>query len=164
MFTKTKALALAALRHIHSDFHRYRATAACGGHQVLKTAGTARMRCSWHLAHLWPRKPNSASPLKTDATNVGKLGLAWSAPLVDPGAGGRGGTEGFTLVWNNTIYQPMDNSIVRPDARTGERSGRTMRRSILPRGPAAGLTTVASRSPTARSSWHQRRRRIALDA
>ena len=55
-----------------------------------------------------------------DESNVGDLGLAWSAPLVAP-EGGRGGTEGTPLVWNDTIYQPMDNSIVYAlDARTGE--------------------------------------------
>ena len=49
-----------------------------------------------------------------------KLGLAWSAPLA-AAAGGRGGTEGTPLMWNNTIYQTMDNSIVYAlDARTGE--------------------------------------------
>ena len=54
-----------------------------------------------------------------DETNVGKLGLAWSAPISMPG--GRGGTEGTPLMWNDTIYQAMDNSIVYAlDARTGE--------------------------------------------
>lgn len=55
-----------------------------------------------------------------DESNVDELGLAWSAPLVGV-QGGRGGTEGTPLVWNDTIYQPMDNSIVYAlDARTGE--------------------------------------------
>ena len=90
---------------------------------ILKTAGTDKdaLPGTW-LTYGLTQTEQRYSPLKQiDATNVGKLGLAWSAPLVDAAAGGRGGTEGTALVWNNTIYQPMDNSIVYAiDARTGQ--------------------------------------------
>jgi len=90
---------------------------------ILKTAGTDKetLPGTW-LTYGLTQTEQRYSPLKQiDATNVGKLGLAWSAPLVDAVAGGRGGTEGTPLVWNNTIYQPMDNSIVYAiDARTGQ--------------------------------------------
>jgi quinohemoprotein ethanol dehydrogenase len=90
---------------------------------ILKTAGTDKdaLPGTW-LTYGLTQTEQRYSPLKQiDATNVGKLGLAWSAPLVDAAAGGRGGTEGTPLVWNNTIYQPMDNSIVYAiDARTGQ--------------------------------------------
>jgi PQQ-dependent dehydrogenase (methanol/ethanol family) len=88
---------------------------------VLKNAGTAQdaLPGTW-LTYGLTQNEQRYSPLKQiDATNVGKLGLAWSAPL--SAAGGRGGTEGTPLMWNNTVYQPMDNSIVYAlDARTGE--------------------------------------------
>ena len=91
---------------------------------VLKTAGTDKdaLPGTW-LTYGLTQTEQRYSPLKQiDASNVGKLGLAWSAPLVDAAAGGRGGTEGTALVWNNTIYQPMDNSVVYAlDARTGEK-------------------------------------------
>jgi PQQ-dependent dehydrogenase (methanol/ethanol family) len=91
---------------------------------VLKTAGTEKdvLPGTW-LTYGLTQTEQRYSPLKQiDASNVGKLGLAWSAPLVDATAGGRGGTEGTALVWNNTIYQSMDNSIVYAlDARTGEK-------------------------------------------
>jgi quinohemoprotein ethanol dehydrogenase len=87
---------------------------------ILKTAGTEKdaLPGTW-LTYGLTQTEQRYSPLKQiDASNVAKLGLAWSAPLAD--AGGRGGTEGTALVWNNTIYQPMDNSIVYAiDARTG---------------------------------------------
>jgi len=90
---------------------------------ILKTAGTDKetLPGTW-LTYGLTQTEQRYSPLKQiDATNVGKLGLAWSAPLADAAAGGRGGTEGTPLVWNNTIYQPMDNSIVYAiDARTGQ--------------------------------------------
>src|SRR5215470_9670973 len=91
---------------------------------ILKNAGTDQdaLPGTW-LTYGLTQTEQRYSPLKQiDASNVGKLGLAWSAPLVDPAGGGRGGTEGTPLVWNNTIYQPMDNSIVYAlDARTGEK-------------------------------------------
>ncbi len=89
--------------------------------KVLKTAGTAKdaMPGTW-LTYGHSQSEQRYSLLKQiDETNVGKLGLAWSAPISAPG--GRGGTEGTPLMWNNTIYQSMDNSIVYAlDARTGQ--------------------------------------------
>lgn len=89
--------------------------------KVLNTAGTAKdaMPGTW-LTYGHSQSEQRYSPLKQiDETNVGKLGLAWSAPISMPG--GRGGTEGTPLMWNDTIYQSMDNSIVYAlDARTGE--------------------------------------------
>ncbi len=89
--------------------------------KVLKTAGTAKdaMPGTW-LTYGHSQSEQRYSLLKQiDETNVGKLGLAWSAPLGMPG--GRGGTEGTPLLWNDTIYQSMDNSIVYAlDARTGQ--------------------------------------------
>ena len=91
--------------------------------KVLRDAGTNKdaLPGTW-LTYGLTQTEQRYSPLKQiDALNVGQLGLAWSAPLVEA-AGGRGGTEGTPLVWNNTIYQPMDNSIVYAlDARTGEK-------------------------------------------
>lgn len=88
---------------------------------ILKTAGTAKDAepGTW-LTYGHSQTEQRYSLLKQiDETNVGKLGLAWSAPVSMPG--GRGGTEGTPLMWNNTIYQSMDNSIVYAlDARTGE--------------------------------------------
>jgi quinohemoprotein ethanol dehydrogenase len=90
--------------------------------KILTTAGTAKdaMPGTW-LTYGHSQTEQRYSLLKQiDETNVAKLGLAWSAPLVAAG-GGRGGTEGTPLMWNNTIYQTMDNSIVYAlDARTGE--------------------------------------------
>ena len=87
---------------------------------VLKTAGTDKdvLPGTW-LTYGLSQTEQRYSPLKQiDASNVGKLGLAWAAPLT---TGGQGGTEGTPLVWNNTIYQSMDNSIVYAlDARTGD--------------------------------------------
>ena len=58
------------------------------------------------------------SPLKQiDASNVGRLGLAWSYVA---GAGG-GNQEGTSLVWNNTLYGITSWSVVFAlDARTGK--------------------------------------------
>src|SRR5215470_14700294 len=91
---------------------------------ILKNAGTDKDSLSgtWLTYGLTQTEQRYSQLKQIDASNVGKLGLAWSAPLVDPGAGGRGGTEGTPLVWNNTIYQPMDNSVVYAiDARTGQK-------------------------------------------
>jgi len=91
---------------------------------VLKNAGTAKDAepGTWLTYGLTQTEQRYSQLKQIDATNVGKLGLAWSASLVDAAQGGRGGTEGTALVWNNTIYQPMDNSIVYAlDARTGEK-------------------------------------------
>jgi PQQ-dependent dehydrogenase (methanol/ethanol family) len=89
---------------------------------VLRYAGTAKdlLPGTWLTYGLSWSEMRFSQLKQIDASNAGKLGLAWSAPLTEPG--GRGGTEGTPLVWNNTIYQPMDNSIVYAlDARTGER-------------------------------------------
>jgi len=89
---------------------------------ILKNAGTAQdaLPGTWLTYGLTQSEQRYSQLKQIDATNVGRLGLAWSAPLVE--AGGRGGTESTPLVWNNTIYQPMDNSIVYAlDARTGEK-------------------------------------------
>ena len=89
--------------------------------KVLKTAGTAKdaMRGTWLTYGLTQTEQRYSQLKQIDETNVGKLGLAWSAPLT--AAGGRGGTEGTPLMWNDTIYQTMDNSIVYAlDARTGQ--------------------------------------------
>ena len=124
--------------------------------KVLKTAGTAKdaMPGTWLTYGLTQTEQRYSQLKQIDETNVGKLGLAWSAPLT--AAGGRGGTEGTPLMWNNTIYQTMDNSIVYAlDARTGEQKWMydakidPATRAIC----AAARTTAGSRSRTARSSW-----------
>ena len=89
--------------------------------KVLKTAGTAKdaMPGTWLTYGLTQNEQRYSQLKQIDESNVGKLGLAWSAPLAP--AGTRAGTEGTPLMWNNTIYQTMDNSIVYAlDARTGE--------------------------------------------
>lgn len=88
---------------------------------ILRNAGTAKdaIPGTWLTYGLTQTEQRYSQLKQIDETNVGKLGLAWSAPLTQPG--GRGGTEGTPLMWNNTIYQSMDNSIVYAiDARTGE--------------------------------------------
>ncbi len=90
--------------------------------KVLATAGTAKdaMPGTWLTYGLSQTEQRYSLLKQIDATNVGKLGLAWSSPI-SSGTGGRGGTEGTPLMWNNTIYQTMDNSIVYAlDARNGE--------------------------------------------
>ena len=62
--------------------------------KVLSTAGTAKdaMPGTW-LTYGHSESEQRYSQLKQiDETNVGKLGLAWSAPVSMPG--GRGATEG----------------------------------------------------------------------
>ncbi len=88
---------------------------------VLKMAGTAKdaLPGTWLTYGLTQSEQRYSQLKQINESNVGKLGLAWSAPIAEPG--GRGGTEGTPLVWNNTIYQSMDNSIVYAlDARTGQ--------------------------------------------
>ena len=121
--------------------------------KVLRTAGTASdaQPGTWLTYGLEQTEQRYSQLKQIDESNVGKLGLAWSAPLAAEGS--RGGTEGTPLMWNNTIYQPMDNSIVYAiDARNGEQNGCTTPRSIRLRGPicAVARTTAASRSPTER--------------
>src|SRR5689334_1669829 len=62
------------------------------------------------------------SPLTDiNASNVARLGLAWS---YDAGSGG-GGQEATPLVWNNTIYGISNWSVVfAVDARTGKEKWR----------------------------------------
>ncbi len=89
--------------------------------KVLATAGTAKdaIPGTWLTYGLSQTEQRYSQLKQIDASNVGKLGLGWSAPLTLPG--GRGGTEATPLMWNNTIYQAMDNSIVFAiDARTGQ--------------------------------------------
>ena len=90
--------------------------------KILKTAGTAKdaLPGTWLTYGLSETEQRFSQLKQINESNVGQLGLAWSSPL--PAApGGRGGTEGTPLMWNNTIYQTMDNSIVYAlDARTGE--------------------------------------------
>ena len=89
--------------------------------KILRTAGAAKdaLPGTWLTYGLTQTEQRYSLLKQIDESNVGKLGLAWSAPLAP--AGGRGGTEGTPLMWNNTIYQSMDNSIVYAlDARTGE--------------------------------------------
>ena len=77
---------------------------------ILKTAGTANdpMAGSW-ITYGLTQGETRYSPLKQiDASNVGKLGLAWSYEL---GAGG-GNQEATPLVWNNTIYGITTYSVV----------------------------------------------------
>jgi quinohemoprotein ethanol dehydrogenase len=90
--------------------------------KVLKAAGTAKdaLPGTWLTYGLTQTEQRYSQLKQIDESNVGKLGLAWSAPLTQ--AGGRGGTEGTPLMWNHTLFIPMDNSIVYAlDAFTGER-------------------------------------------
>ncbi len=89
--------------------------------KVLRSAGTAKdaLPGTWLTYGLTQTEQRYSQLKQIDESNVGKLGLAWSAPLAP--AGSRGGTEGTPLMWNSTIYQTMDNSIVYAlDAFTGE--------------------------------------------
>jgi PQQ-dependent dehydrogenase (methanol/ethanol family) len=86
---------------------------------VLKAAGTANdpMAGSW-LTYGLTQGETRYSPLRQiDASNVARLGLAWSYEV---GAGG-GNQEATPLVWNNTIYGITTYSVVfAVDARTGK--------------------------------------------
>jgi quinohemoprotein ethanol dehydrogenase len=86
---------------------------------VLKLAGTANdlMPGTW-VTYGLNQGETRYSPLnQINATNVDKLGLAWSYEL---GAGG-GNQEATPLMWNNTIYGVTTWSVVfAVDARTGE--------------------------------------------
>jgi quinohemoprotein ethanol dehydrogenase len=87
--------------------------------KVLKLTGTASdpMPGSW-LSYGKSQGETRYSPLKQiDASNVKRLGLAWTYTL---GAGG-GNQEATPLVWNNTIYGITNWSVVFAlDARTGK--------------------------------------------
>lgn len=86
---------------------------------VLKNAGTPAdsLPGSW-LSYGRTQSETRYSPLKQiDASNVNRLGLAWSYVL---GAGG-GNQEGTPLVWNDTLYGITTWSVVYAvDARTGK--------------------------------------------
>jgi len=87
--------------------------------EVLKNAGTPAdsLPGSW-LSYGRSQNETRYSPLKQiDASNVSRLGLAWSYVL---GAGG-GNQEGTPLVWNDTLYGITTWSVVYAlDARTGK--------------------------------------------
>src|SRR5260370_30436252 len=80
--------------------------------KVLKTAGTAKdaLPGTWLTYGLTQTEQRYSQLKQIDETNVGKLGLAWSAPIA--AAGTRPGTESTPLIWNNTVYQTNDSSIV----------------------------------------------------
>jgi quinohemoprotein ethanol dehydrogenase len=86
---------------------------------VLKNAGTPAdsLAGSW-LSYGRTQSETRYSPLKQiDASNAGRLGLAWSYVA---GAGG-GNQEGTSLVWNNTLYGITSWSVVFAlDAGTGK--------------------------------------------
>jgi quinohemoprotein ethanol dehydrogenase len=86
---------------------------------VLKNAGTPRdpLPGSW-LTYGKSQSEQRYSPLKQiDASNVKRLGLAWSYVV---GTGGYA-QEGTPLVWNNTIYGITTwSSVFAVDARTGK--------------------------------------------
>ena len=86
---------------------------------VLKNAGTPndQLPGSW-LTYGKSQSETRYSSLKhIDASNVKRLGLAWSYVV---GAGG-GNQEGTPLVWNNTLYGITSWSVVYAvDGRTGK--------------------------------------------
>src|SRR5579875_220522 len=86
---------------------------------VLKKAGTPAdpLPGSW-LSYGRSQGEWRYSPLKQiDTSNAGRLGLAWTYVL---GAGG-GNQEGTPLVWNNTLYEITNWSVVfAVDTRTGK--------------------------------------------
>jgi quinohemoprotein ethanol dehydrogenase len=86
---------------------------------VLKSTGTAAdpYPGSW-LSYGKTQNETRYSPLKQlDASNVGRLGLAWTYVI---GAGG-GNQEGTPLMWNNTVYGITTWSVVYAvDARSGK--------------------------------------------
>lgn len=87
--------------------------------KVLKSAGTAgdAMPGSWLTYGLTQGETRYSLLKQIDASNVGKLGLAWSLEL---GAGGNQ-QESTPLVWNNTLYGITTWSVVYAvDARTGK--------------------------------------------
>ena len=87
--------------------------------KVLNAAGTAKdpNAGSW-LSYGKSLGETRYSPLnQINASNVNRLGLAWSYTL---GAGG-GNQEGTPLVWNNTLYGITSWSVVYAvDAKTGK--------------------------------------------
>ncbi len=88
---------------------------------ALKNAATAASGGEWLSYGLTPGETRF-SPLKQiDASNVKRLGLAWSYVVGDGG----GDQEDTPLVWNNTIFGVTNWSIVfAVDARTGQEKWR----------------------------------------
>jgi quinohemoprotein ethanol dehydrogenase len=86
---------------------------------VLRQAGTRTdpLAGSW-LTYGKSQSETRYTPLKLiDASNVNRLGLAWSYA----GGAGGGNQEGTPLVWNNTIYGITTWSVVYAvDGRTGK--------------------------------------------
>src|SRR5436190_2977602 len=71
----------------------------------------------WLTYGLTPGETRYSALKQMDATNVSRLGLAWS---YDVGSGG-GNQEGTPLFWNGTIYGITNWSVVfAVDARTGK--------------------------------------------
>ena len=88
---------------------------------ALKNAAKSATDGDWLSYGLTPGETRF-SPLKQiDASNVKRLGLAWSHEVGDGG----GDQEATPLVWNNTIYTITNYSIVfAMDARTGKEKWR----------------------------------------
>ena len=86
---------------------------------VLKNAGTSKdsLPGSWLTYGKSQTEQRYSSLKQIDASNVTRLGLAWSYVV---GSGGYG-QEGTPLVWNNTIYGITTWSVVYAlDGRTGK--------------------------------------------
>jgi len=86
---------------------------------ILKTAGSANdpLAGSWLTYGLTQAETRYSLLNQINASNVDKLGLAWSYEL---GAGG-GNQEATPLMWNNTIYGITTWSVVfAVDARSGK--------------------------------------------
>src|SRR5262245_60962021 len=83
--------------------------------QTLKNSGKAGEE--WLTYGLTPGETRYSALKQIDATNVSRLGLAWS---YDVGPGG-GNQEGTPLFWNGSIYGITNWSVVfAVDARTGK--------------------------------------------
>ncbi len=119
MFRRNLVTALLAVLILLSGAAVLRAQPDAVDATVLKNAGTPndKLPGSW-LTYGKSQSEQRYSPLKQiDASNVKRLGLAWSYAL---GAGGAN-QEGTPLVWNNTIYGITTFSVVYAlDGRTGK--------------------------------------------
>ena len=64
--------------------------------KILRAAGTSKdvLPGTWLTYGLTQTEQRYSQLKQIDESNVGKLGLAWSAPLPPATPGGRGGTEG----------------------------------------------------------------------
>jgi hypothetical protein len=67
-------------RHAHFDFHGHPQQPRTVDTNILKNAGRIKILCREPGSLMASRRPTSV------ATNVGKLGLAWSAPGRKEGA------------------------------------------------------------------------------